>query len=98
MPPVCDRWFLTRGNKPCSDEEWAELRERFDTAEVSAYRGFLQVAKPGHIVRFGIPEKDGRFRSMLVDKVGVEPTRIHARELLDDYTRDVWEAYFIDNS
>ena len=91
-------WKYRRGEKPCSDEEWTELVGKFRTAEENAYRGFLQVANPGYVVRFGRPEEDGKFRSMLVDKLGVEPTRIQTRELLCDDTRDVWEAYFIDNS
>jgi len=91
-------WQYRRGEKPCSDEEWAELLDKFDKAEQAAYRGFLQVAKSGYIVKFGRPEEEGRFKGMLIDKLGVEPTRIQTRELLYDDTRDVWEAYFIDNS
>lgn len=91
-------WKYRRGELECSEEQWAELVGRFRQAEQDAYRGFLQVAEPGHIVRFGRPEEDGKFKSMLVDKLGVEPTRIQTQELLYDDTRDVWEAYFIDNS
>lgn len=91
-------WKYRRGELKCSDEQWTELCGRFRQAEENAYRGFLQVAKPGHIIRFGRPEENGRFKSMLVDKLGVKPKRIQTRELLYDETRDVWEAYFIDNS
>ena len=91
-------WKYRREELECSDEQWAELVDKFGQAEEDAYRGFLQVAKPGYIVRFGRPEEDGKFRSMLIDKLGVESTRIQTRELLYDETCDVWEAYFIDNS
>lgn len=91
-------WKYRRGELKCSNEQWVELCGRFRQAEENAYREFLRVAKPGHIVRFGRPEEDGRFKSMLVDKLGVEPTRIQTRQLLYDETRDVWETYFIDNS
>ncbi|MBU1111380.1 MAG: hypothetical protein ABIG93_04700 [archaeon] len=89
-------WQYRRGEKPCSDDDWTNLWERFDTAEVNAYRGFLQVAD--HIVRFARPEPDGRFRSMLIDTLGIPLSKIQTKEILYDGTRDVWEAHFIDNS
>ena len=90
-------WKYRRGEAKYSEKEWNELVERFHKAEEDAYRGFLQVAKPGYIVRFGRPKKDERFRSMLIEKLGVKPTQIQTRELLYDNTDQVWEAYFLDN-
>ncbi len=80
-----------------SEEELAELRARFLQAKEDAYRGFLRVAKPGHVVWFGRPEEGEGLRDMLVEKLGVPPDKIQTRGLFYDETRDMGEAYFIDN-
>jgi len=92
-------WKYRREELKCTEKLEAELVGRFRQAEEEAYRGFLQVAKPGHIVKFGRPEEEiGRFRNMLIGKLRVEPARIQVKGLLYDNTSDVWEAHFIDNS
>lgn len=91
-------WQYKRGEIPCSDEKWSALIGRFRQAEEDAYKEFLKVANPGHIIRFGRPEKDGRFQNMLVDKLKVDEKRIQTRKLLYDNTSETWEAYIIDNA
>ncbi|PIN75937.1 hypothetical protein COV17_03370 [Candidatus Woesearchaeota archaeon CG10_big_fil_rev_8_21_14_0_10_36_11] len=91
-------WKYRRGELECDDGLWRELVSRFRQAEEDAYKGFLQVAKPGHIVRFGKPEEDKKFKNMLVDKLRVDPTRIQTKVLLYGDTGNVGKAFFIDNS
>lgn len=91
------RWKYKKGELECSGEQWDEIIAKLRQAEEDAYKEFLQVAKPGYVIRFGDPEKNGEFKNMLVDKLGVEPTQIQTRELLYDVIDEIWEAYFIHN-
>ena len=89
-------WKYKRGELPYTQTDWEALLARFADAEEQAYKAFLRVAKPGHIVRFGRPEADGAFRKLL-QKLEVPAARIEARELLYDDTDEVGEAYFVNN-
>lgn len=91
-------WQYRNGERQFSEKNWADLRDRFVIAEENAYKGFLEVAKPGYIIRFGRPAQDKRFQNMLIDKLGVNPARIQTKDLLYDETSNPWEAYFVDNS
>jgi len=87
-----------------SEEEKAKLDAKFRQAEIDAYRGFLQVADPGYIVRFGRAGREKQIQHMLTDEIGVEPSRIktiellYAAELGDRMPDEVWKAHIIDNS
>ncbi len=86
-----------RGESECSDEQWRELASRFEQAEEQGVREFLKVANPGYVVRFGRPEENGKFRSLLVDRFGIDPRKVEMKGLLYDETREEWEAYIINN-
>jgi hypothetical protein len=90
-------WRYRRGEEPCTDELWAGLVSRFDKAELDAYKGFLKVAKPGHIVAFESPENGKTLNDMLVGKLGVEPAHIQVKELSYDDGSEIWNAYIIEN-
>lgn len=97
-------WKYRRGESECSEEQWNELMNRFRQAEEDAFRGFFQVAKPGHIVRFG--KSDDTFEKMIIEKLGINPEQIQTKKLFYDsehadsicYPDLIWPAYFIDNS
>ncbi len=80
----------------CSAQQKEELVAKFRLAEENAYREFLKVAKPGYIVSFYRLGEE-RFTNMLVNKLGVSPSQIERRRLLNDRSSEVWEAYFIKN-
>jgi hypothetical protein len=79
-------WKYKRGEEPCSDEKWANLTSKFELAEEKAYGGFLQVAKPGYIVRFQPRAETENFRNMLTEKLRVDPAKINIENLLSNYS------------
>ncbi|MBI4451394.1 hypothetical protein HY642_05445 [Candidatus Woesearchaeota archaeon] len=91
-------WKYRRRELECSEGEWKKLIGRFDWAEAQGYQEFLKVADPGYVIRFNRPEPDGNFRNLLVEKLKVDPARIVRKDLLYDGSRDVWEAYIVDNA
>jgi hypothetical protein len=91
-------WKYRNGGMNWSDAEWNKLTGKFMSAEENAYRGFLQVAKPGFIVRFEWPEENGAFMNRLIDKLGIDASKIQSKELLwEENKADIWQAYIIDN-
>lgn len=91
-------WQYKRGEKECSDEQWANLIARFNQAEEQGYKEFLKVADHGYIVVFRRPDENNEFITLLTARLGIDPKRINKEELFYDSSTDKWELFVIDNT
>lgn len=91
-------WSYRRGEKEFNQADWDRLIANFTEAKLRAYREFLKIARPGHIVTFQRKEMAGRERAFITQTLGVPSDRVREQELLYDGTLDLWTAYIIDSA
>lgn len=91
-------WKYNRDELPCSETDWFALVKRFHSTEEKAYKGFLEVAKPGYIISFNRAELGAGLRKRFVQNVGIKPTQIETIPLFyETGDKELWEASVIHN-